>query len=799
MLRAGSPSKSVLAGDSARIQDQIHRRMTEPPSRVSPPRVDRYPASEVLSRRLESGRSPLAGITEEIPDLTADIKPQPKPEDFTPDKVDPSAILQSAQRINARILEAWINNTITDAEHLEIPGALAKNEYQQPLSRYGVDRHSLAQAGVSNTDVNRIYKALFVYSLGFYQLINKTMEHIDGKYTYIAGIWKVFAILLEYCCKVDYCMMITEVQEEKRIALEQSEAKYRDQILQLQEKDAKNQQEIDHFRHKLGLMEHEMQQERHKREDMEEEISHRGSGHEEEVELRIKFETKLNQMFAKQRDMETKFSQLTVEYEAVVKENEGKNGVIKDLQGKNASLREGKIEFEEKIAVLEDRIVQMQRTNNALETRLRENSVKIEGLKEEFTAAREKLQIAQGDLLQRTLFVDKLESEKAVIESQLSKLKAVNEGVVREKEQALERVVSLEQTLKRDLARYMEMEQEYVRIKEDEGTKDKMLIEFRRDYEKYEREYQRAAAQLDSLRVLYSNQTILADQQKDQLTLTLSKIDESTRARKLAEDRIDELKSRLEDATSAKEELSTELASGKREVDKIRSQMAELERETEILEMKRKTAERQFETQKETLVAKVKNLTEILNSERKIRENWIEKFENEQKANSENLREMMELKRQTNDLQMQLATMTGKRDESLKRLDAERMHAAEARSKANHLKNKVEEAERKSVTLGHLVEQMEVEWGKKQQNAEGKYQGELEEVRKEILEERMVGEDYRSRAECNLRTCYFLQETIEIQRHSLEKLHMAYEDLRTFHHNALNSVRNHSAIFLQPA
>lgn len=787
-MRGMSPTKSVLAGDSARLQDQIHRRLTEPSSRFSPPREERIAASEVLKRRVEEGRSPLSGLAEGVPDLSADIKPSPKPEDFTPEKVDASAILQSAQRINARILEAWINNTITDAEHLEIPGALAKSEYQQPLSRYGVDRHSLAQAGVSNSDINRIYKALFVYSLGFYQLINKTMEHIDGKYTYIAGVWKVFSILLEYCCKVDYCMMITAVQEEKRIALEQCEAQNRSQIAQLQEKNLQSQQEIDHFRQKLGLMEHELQQERHKREDMEEEVNHRGSGHEEEVELRIKFETKLNQMFARQRDLDTKLLQMQAALETANGTVEEKNRTIKDLSNHNSSLNEAKIALEGQVSSLEDRILHIQRSSNSLEARLRESTSKIESLKAEYTGAREKLQIAQSDLLQRTLVVDRLESEKNAIESRLAKVLALVEGAQREKEQALARVATLEVSLKTDLARFMEVEQDYVRIKEDESTKDKMLIDFRSSSERYFAELQRVTSQLDSLKVLYEHQTVLADQQKDQIALAVARIDEATRARKLAEDRIEELRMRLEETTVGKDELTTELASGKREVDKIRSQMAELERETEVLEMKRRTSERQFETQKESMTAKVKNLTEILNAERKVRENWIEKFESEQKSNSDNLREMMEMRRQTNDLQMQLATMTSKRDETLKRLDAERMHAAEARSKANQLKNKVEEAERKSVTLGHLVEQMEEEWGKKLQAAEGRHQAAWEDSRLVALQDRMVAEDYRSRAEGNLRNCYFLQETIEMQRHALEKIRMSYEDLLIYHYAALNNV-----------
>jgi hypothetical protein len=51
--------------------------------------------------------------------------------------------------------------------------------------------------------------------------------------------------------------------------------------------------------------------ERTRRIDLEEEIAHRGSGHENEVEMRLKFESKLNQMYAKLRETETKMTRVS--------------------------------------------------------------------------------------------------------------------------------------------------------------------------------------------------------------------------------------------------------------------------------------------------------------------------------------------------------------------------------------------------------------------------------------------------------------------------------------------------------
>jgi len=76
-------------------------------------------------------------------------------------------------KINPKIIETWINDTLGDAEHLDIPGVLLKPEHKTPISRYGVDKLTLTNAGIPSDVVDRIFRALFVYSIGFYELMNK--------------------------------------------------------------------------------------------------------------------------------------------------------------------------------------------------------------------------------------------------------------------------------------------------------------------------------------------------------------------------------------------------------------------------------------------------------------------------------------------------------------------------------------------------------------------------------------------------------------------------------------------------
>lgn len=43
-------------------------------------------------------------------------------------------------KMNPKVLETWINETLEDAEHLDIPGIILKSEHKTPVSRYGISR-----------------------------------------------------------------------------------------------------------------------------------------------------------------------------------------------------------------------------------------------------------------------------------------------------------------------------------------------------------------------------------------------------------------------------------------------------------------------------------------------------------------------------------------------------------------------------------------------------------------------------------------------------------------------------------
>jgi hypothetical protein len=43
--------------------------------------------------------------------------------------------------LNSRIIETWLNETLADAAHMDIPGMILKPENKKPMTRYGIDKN----------------------------------------------------------------------------------------------------------------------------------------------------------------------------------------------------------------------------------------------------------------------------------------------------------------------------------------------------------------------------------------------------------------------------------------------------------------------------------------------------------------------------------------------------------------------------------------------------------------------------------------------------------------------------------
>lgn len=115
---------------------------------------------------------------------------------------------------------------LRDAHYLEIPGSIAIKDASTPLVHFGVDRSSLLEEGLGDDVADRVYSALFVYSVGFNTMIRELMHTCHSKYSISSKIWKVFSMLLEYCAVLDYKHIITEIDTESKINKDKLEAEF---------------------------------------------------------------------------------------------------------------------------------------------------------------------------------------------------------------------------------------------------------------------------------------------------------------------------------------------------------------------------------------------------------------------------------------------------------------------------------------------------------------------------------------------------------------------------------------------
>lgn len=265
----------------------------------------------------------------------------------------------STLRLNPKVIETWINETLKDAEHLDIPGVVLKPEHKNPISRYNLDRLSLTNSGVTNEQVDRVYRGLFVYSIGFYEMLQRCLEHASNKYILLSSMWRVFAILLEYCCKSNYQMLISKLNEEHQEMLQSVERDFNEHIQKLTESERHLKDALDDLQKRKDELEKARDEEEFQRRKLQEEFSKKVETHEEEVQLRLKFEQKLNNMHALHRDLQAKYQRALEDIYTLEKGNIGLTKLSAEQKAELTVLRAEKVENESKLLYQGERIKQL--------------------------------------------------------------------------------------------------------------------------------------------------------------------------------------------------------------------------------------------------------------------------------------------------------------------------------------------------------------------------------------------------------------------------------------------------------
>lgn len=101
-------------------------------------------------------------------------------------------------QLNIKYIKNWLNQVLLEYCSDEDFDLTIENT---ALKKYGIDKNSLLSKGFNPDNLERIYKSLFVYSMGF----NTLLKEVAGKNMNVRKtFWKVYAILLEYCSDGDF-------------------------------------------------------------------------------------------------------------------------------------------------------------------------------------------------------------------------------------------------------------------------------------------------------------------------------------------------------------------------------------------------------------------------------------------------------------------------------------------------------------------------------------------------------------------------------------------------------------------
>ena len=588
--------------------------------------------SDLISRRLKLHRHPLSGMSALLPELS---------QNYTSDPEHYIKEIKTSQKLNSRILETWLNNTVADASDMNLPEKLVQNESKIPLVRYGVDRTTLLSAGLQAEEVDRIYRSLFVHSIGFFQLIRKILEHTRQKYTIVTGLWKVYAILLEYCCQFDYEMIITTLNLEKREELDHMEKDFKEQIAKNEESQRQMLDSINLSRQQLQQVQKDLMDEIHKREELEDELLQRGSGHEEEVTMRLQFESKLNQMYARLRDLESKLALMAENMEETQKTAEERTEALHTERKKNLQLVQHKVEAEQEMKKISDRFKQVESVNVTLEQRLMDGYTKIDELSIALSNNTTSYNQTLNELAQKKIELEDTKFSLEICKGQMNKLGTIIEELKTEKAIHINRIQYLEKTMVDESDKNKHFEQEYVRLKENHVVESVELEKYRNRCEQQETALGEFERERDSLKIHKDSLLGEISEVREQLKSSQEKLEEMNKGRRTVEEINDTLKSRIQDRDKEILECRKEITSLKEDQEAMKNNESEIQANMATVNIKLLSVEKQFDKTKGALTDKINNLNEILESEKNSRQNWIYRYEEEQKTLQSITRELI--------------------------------------------------------------------------------------------------------------------------------------------------------------
>lgn len=210
----------------------------------------------------------------------------------------------------------------------------------------------------------------------------------------ITNIWKVFAILLEYCCRTDYRMLISEISAEHKKELEELDKDYQKKSEEQANNEKVLKENLDTQQKMCEELQREMMNEKQMRLKLEEDYTQNTKNHEEEVQLRLKFESKLNNMHSAHRDLETRYKRVLQDLNNAQKNIKMLNEKLTNRTDEITQLKTAQAENETEISQRREQLEAVNRELVIKGRQLKENDIRTQQLQDSLDLFRYKVQDA---------------------------------------------------------------------------------------------------------------------------------------------------------------------------------------------------------------------------------------------------------------------------------------------------------------------------------------------------------------------------------------------------------------------
>jgi chromosome segregation ATPase len=345
---------------------------------------------------------------------------------------------------------------------------------------------------------------------------------------------------------------------------------------------------------------------------LEEEFQLNTKNHEEEVQLRLKFESKLNNMHSIHRDVETKYRRALNEIENLRVDKNMYQEKMKQFQSDYLDTKRLKEEKEGEMEFKDEKIQLLTKENKLRKEQIDNLEKKLLGLQ---SSVEFKLNIEYIQSEAERLDFSKYQPEERVdiYETKFKELEEANWKIVEELQKLKRDKLGFEEILK-------EREERILRVKS-------LLTEIQNSHKILDKQH-------SSLKLDYERAMDNFNEQKVELEDTINKLKITNKARNENELQLNEEREKQKELKTLLNEKEDRIHKYINEIQKLEKQLFNLRKEKDSLDSEKSNESKHFEIQKRQYVEKITSLNEIIGNERETREMWVERFNKEQTGNN---------------------------------------------------------------------------------------------------------------------------------------------------------------------